>query len=252
MPFFRRDCRDNAARRSGWAGQNHARRIAHVIDAFRSSRMAALAAPLVLLVAGPAKADKIKNPTAIFSGLDKITGRIITFEAAVDETVQFGSLQLTARVCYSRPEYENPQTSTFIEVDEVGFDNSYKRLFSGWMFASSPGLNAIEHPVYDIWLTECKGGREIIKTPPELDDEPPPPPQAVELRRNPRPATPLPGTRAPGNPTTFGSQNAPLQLPSGSGAPVPPANVQPRPAPQQRFFPTNQPPVFRDPVGQGR
>ncbi|MCA3512668.1 MAG: DUF2155 domain-containing protein, partial [Rhodobacter sp.] len=62
----------------------------------------ALAAALPLLAA-PALADKIKNPTAVFSGLDKITGRIISFEAAVDETVQFGSLQLTARVCYSRP-----------------------------------------------------------------------------------------------------------------------------------------------------
>lgn len=225
-----------------------------MIGVFRSFLTIALALPAIVLAAGlgPAQADKIKNPTAIFSGLDKITGRIITFEAAVDETVQFGSLQLTARVCYSRPEYENPQTSTFIEVDEVGFDNSYKRLFSGWMFAASPGLNAIEHAVYDIWLTECKGGRDIIKTPPELDDEPPPPPQAVELRRNPRPATPLPGGRAPGNPTTLGSQSAPLQLPSGGGAPIPPANVQPRQAPQQRFFPTNQPPVFRDPAGQGR
>ncbi len=200
----------------------------------------------------PAHADKIKNPTAVFSGLDKITGRIITFEAAVDETVQFGSLQLTARVCYSRPDYENPQTTTFVEVDEVGFDNSYKKLFSGWMFAASPGLNAIEHPVYDIWLNECKGGRDIIKTPPELDDEPPPPPQPIEARRNPRQAQPLPGSRPQGG----GATSAPLQLPrAGAGAPgspLPPGNVQqPRQAPQQRFFPTNDPPVFRDPAGGG-
>ncbi|MBN8535300.1 MAG: DUF2155 domain-containing protein, partial [Rhizobiales bacterium] len=155
-------------------------------------RLLPLGAFALGLGVAPALADKIKNPTAVFSGLDKITGRIITFEAAVDETVQFGSLQLTARVCYSRPEYENPQTTSFVEVDEVGFDNSYKKLFSGWMFASSPGLNAIEHPVYDIWLTECKGGKDIIKTPPELDDEPPPPPQPIEARRAPRPAQPLP------------------------------------------------------------
>jgi hypothetical protein len=214
---------------------------------FRLLPLGALALGLGM---APAMADKIKNPTAVFSGLDKITGRIITFEAAVDETVQFGSLQLTARVCYSRPEYENPQTTSFVEVDEVGFDNSYKKLFSGWMFALSPGLNAIEHPVYDIWLTECKGGKDIIKTPPELDDEPPPPPQPIEARRAPRPAQPLPGSRPQGS----GSTSAPLQLPGGGGqgAPLPPGNVQPpRAAPQQRFFPTNQPPVFRDPAGGG-
>ncbi|MFM8750074.1 DUF2155 domain-containing protein [Rhabdaerophilum sp.] len=214
----------------------------------------ALAAALPLLAA-PALADKIKNPTAVFSGLDKITGRIISFEAAVDETVQFGSLQLTARVCYSRPEYENPQTTSFVEVDEVGFDNSYKRLFTGWMFASSPGLNAIEHPVYDIWLSECKGGKDIIKTPPEVEDEPPPPAPA-DLRRNPRPAQPLPGTRPPG---PGGATSPPLRLPGAPGAPpgavLPPGNVAqpPRPAPQQRFFPTN-PGMggMRDPASQGR
>jgi hypothetical protein len=209
-----------------------------------------LAAALPLLVS-PASADKIKNPMAVFAGLDKITGRIISFEAAVDETVQFGSLQLTARVCYSRPEYENPQTTSFVEVYEVGFDNSFKRLFTGWMFASSPGLNAIEHPVYDIWLAECKGGKDIIKTPPELEEEAPPPAPA-EMRRNPRTAQPLPGTRPQG-----GANNAPLRLPGANapGGPLPPGNVQPapRPAPQQRFFPTN-PSLggMRDPVGQGR
>ena len=82
-------------------------RFARAGLAFCAGSLAALA------LASPALADKIKNPTAIFSGLDKITGRIISFEAAVDETVQFGSLQLTARICYSRPEYENPQTTTF-------------------------------------------------------------------------------------------------------------------------------------------
>lgn len=213
----------------------------------RSLRISGFAATALLaLAAVPARADKIKNPMAVFSGLDKITGRIITFEAAVDETVQFGSLQLTARVCYSRPEYENPQTTSFVEVDEVGFDNSYKRLFTGWMFASSPGLNAIEHAVYDIWLSECKGGKDIIKTAPEVEDEPPPPAPA-EIRRNARPAQPLPGSRPPG---PAGANNAPLRLPGAAG---PPGAQPPRPAPQQRFFPTNNGAGgVRDPAGQGR
>ena len=191
-----------------------------------------------LIVTGTAFADKIKNPTAVFAGLDKITGRIISFEALVDETVQFGSLQLTARICYSRPEYENPQTTTFVEVEELGSDNQFKKLFGGWMFAASPGLNAIEHPVYDIWLTDCKGGKEIIKTPPEMDEELPPPPQAVELKKNPRPVQPLPGSRQPNT----SAANAPLRLPGNDPTLVPPGNVQARPAPQQRFFPTNAPP----------
>ena len=74
------------------------------------------AAVLVALLAlpGAAAADKIKNPTAVFSGLDKITGRIVSFEVAIDETVQFGSLQITPRVCYTRPPTEAPQTDTFV------------------------------------------------------------------------------------------------------------------------------------------
>jgi hypothetical protein len=120
----------------------------------------------------PAMADKFKNPTAVFAGLDKITGRIISFEVAVNETVQFGALQLTPKVCYTRPAAEKPQTTGFVEVEEITLNNESKRLFSGWMFAASPGLNAIEHPVYDIWLTGCKGAteRDLIKTPVEEEE----------------------------------------------------------------------------------
>jgi hypothetical protein len=111
--------------------------------------LAAFALAWCTMAAGPAIADKIKNPTAVFAGLDKITGRIIAFEVEVDETVQFGALQLTPRVCYTRPPTESPQTTTFVEVDEVTLENKYRRIFTGWMFAASPGLHAIEHPIYD-------------------------------------------------------------------------------------------------------
>src|ERR687894_1071845 len=94
---------------------------------------------------GAAMADKIKNPMAVFAGLDKITGRIISFEVAVDETVQFGALQLTPKVCYTRPPTENANTTAFLEVDEVTLESKYRRIFTGWMFASSPGLHAVEH-----------------------------------------------------------------------------------------------------------
>lgn len=163
------------------------------------------------LSCGAAQADKIKNPMAVFNGLDKITGRIISFEVAIDETVQFGSLQLTPRVCYSRPNYENPQTDVFVEVDELQNSNDTKRLFTGWMFAASPGLNAVEHPVYDLWLTDCKGGSEIIKVAPEQEETP----QIMPLETK-RPAKPV----------------QPVERKAGA---------QPK-RPAQSFFPTNQPP----------
>ncbi len=142
--------------------------------------LAALAAP------HPAFADKISNPVAVFDGLDKITGRIISFEVAINETVQFGALQITPRVCYSRPPTEAPQTDVFAQVDEIDEQKQLKRIFSGWMFAASPGLHGIEHPIFDIWLTECKGGTTIIHEAPEVDasvpnpDESPPTDTAID------------------------------------------------------------------------
>ena len=98
----------------------------------------------------------IHNPVAEFSGIDKITGRIITFDVYINETVQFGALQVTPRICNSRPETETPKTTSFVEVDEITLDRKIRRIFTGWMFADSPGLNAVEHAVYDVWLKSCK------------------------------------------------------------------------------------------------
>jgi hypothetical protein len=109
-----------------------------------------------LLAAPPASAEKISNPVAVFAGLDKITGRIISFDVYIDETVQFGALQVTPRVCYTRPPTEPPLTDAFIEVDEITLNRTVKRIFTGWMFAASPGLHAVDHAVYDVWLTDCK------------------------------------------------------------------------------------------------
>ena len=111
--------------------------------------------------------QKIVNPTAVFSGLDKITGRTITFDVAINETVQFGALQVTPRACYSRPPTETSRTDAFVSVDEVTLQGDVRRIFTGWMFASSPGLNAVEHPIYDIWLSDCKGGQQAVAEAPE-------------------------------------------------------------------------------------
>lgn len=121
--------------------------------------LAALIAALALI--SPASAETIANPVAQFSGLDKITGRITTFDVYVNETVQFGALQITPRACYSRPPTETQRTSVFVEVDQVNLTGKIERIFTGWMFADSPALNAIDHAVYDIWLLECKRSSDV-------------------------------------------------------------------------------------------
>ena len=121
---------------------------------------AGLAAAL-LAVVSPAFAERIANPVAEFTGIDKITGRIITFDVYINETVQFGALQVTPRVCYSQPQEEEPKTDSFVEVDEITLDRKIQRIFTGWMFAESPGLNAVEHAVYDVWLKSCKQKSDV-------------------------------------------------------------------------------------------
>lgn len=120
-------------------------------------RLAGLAlGPVLLAVAAtPAPAERLDNEVAVFAALDKVTARINRLEVRLNETVRFGSLKVTPRVCYSRPPTEPPKTTSFVEVDEVELDGEEKRIFSGWMFAESPGLNAVEHPVFDVWLTDC-------------------------------------------------------------------------------------------------
>ncbi len=138
--------------------------MAFLEQTFSSKRMAilgALAAAVLVQWAGAAQAERINNPVAEFTGVDKITGRIITFDVYIDETVQFGALQVTPRVCYSRPVEEAPRTDSFVEVDEITLDRKIRRIFSGWMFAESPGLNAVEHPVYDVWLKSCKQNSDV-------------------------------------------------------------------------------------------
>jgi hypothetical protein len=120
--------------------------------------------------------QKIVNTGAFFSGLDKITGRIISFDVAIGETVQFGALQVTPRACYTRPPNETANTDAFVEVDEVTLQGEVKRIFTGWMYAASPGLHGVEHAIYDVWLTNCKGPVQTVTATPEPAAPPTPPP----------------------------------------------------------------------------
>ena len=223
----------------------------------------ALVVSLATATAAPKQAQvsqdgtKIATPIAAFSGLDKITGRIISFDVAIDETVQFGALQVTPRVCYTRPQTMAPLTTTFVEVDEITLDNKIRRIFTGWMFADSPGLHAVEHAVYDVWLTDCrmssddpaaraKAGIPIDQpATPGTDAAAPanPVPSAAPAVpkpvAKPQPAATAPATSAPAAtapsaaapatpaPATTGAPAAPA--PATTGAPAAPIASPPRP-----------------------
>ena len=113
-------------------------------------------AALALLLAPKAQAEKIPNQIAVFAALYKVTAHIQPLEVPLGKTATFGGLKITPRVCYTRPQTEEPITSSFVEVDEVQLDKTEKRIFTGWMFAQNPGVHAVEHPVLDVWLTNCK------------------------------------------------------------------------------------------------
>jgi len=152
-------------------------------------------------------AAKIVNKKASFSGLDKITGRIINFDEDIGETVQFGALRVKTDACYTRPATEAANTDAFVEVDEITLQGEVKRIFSGWMYAASPGLHGVEHPIYDIWLTDCKGPEQtIVSAAPE-------PPKPVA---------------APAQPTAPKKMPAPKQA---APRPSPPQQVQQQPPP---------------------
>jgi hypothetical protein len=88
-------------------------------------------------------------------GLDKITGRPTNILAPIGKPVQFATLTITARFCYSTPPSEIPETAAFVQIEDHRPDQSARRIFSGWMYGSSPGLNAVEHPLYDVWVISC-------------------------------------------------------------------------------------------------
>ena len=103
----------------------------------------------------PAAAEFKPMQVAVLQGLDKVTARISTFEAPLDQTVTFGTLEITARTCQTTPPEEPPESAAFVEIVDARPDRDAVDVFSGWMFASSPALSALEHPVYDVWVIDC-------------------------------------------------------------------------------------------------
>ena len=103
-----------------------------------------------------AASEMIDRGVAVLQGLDKITARVSKLEVAVGETARFGTLLITPRTCREAPPIDPPDAAAFLEISEVKPDEAQKTVFSGWMFASSPALSALEHPIYDVWVTGCR------------------------------------------------------------------------------------------------
>jgi hypothetical protein len=123
-------------------------------------RLAILAAALVAGLAGLAglagPAFAIPMDTVVLRALDKITGRVSTLEVGVGKTTRFGTLEITAWQCDKAPPEQKPESAAFLEIQEFQPDENPEERFTGWMLASSPALSALEHPVYDLWVIDCK------------------------------------------------------------------------------------------------
>jgi hypothetical protein len=164
-----------------------------------------------VLLPSTVHAQKIRNGVAVFAALDKVTANISPLEIPVDRSEKFGALTITPRVCNTRPLTEQPVTSAFVEIDETQLDGSDKRIFTGWMFAESPGLHGVEHPVFDVWLTSCKtnsapaASGSAEKAPPVAPPAaapaaaPPAPPPAPEPPQEAAAPEPLPWAKPPPN-----------------------------------------------------
>lgn len=113
---------------------------------------------------------------AVLQGLDKTTARVATIDAPLDRQVRYGDLLITAKACVKHPPTETPESAAFLVIDllppDAGPKSKAERIFSGWMFASSPAISALENPVYDITVLNCK--EDISASPPSPSPAPPP------------------------------------------------------------------------------
>jgi hypothetical protein len=115
-----------------------------------------IAAALVAMVGATLASERADAAEAVLQGLDKVTARVSTFSAAIGVPAHFGTLEIVVDTCVKKPPEEPPETAAFLDIYETRPDAPRQKIFSGWMFASSPGLNPLEHPVYDVWLKDCR------------------------------------------------------------------------------------------------
>jgi hypothetical protein len=110
---------------------------------------------LLVLPFGPAYGLSVEGSSALLQGLDKVTARVSTFTADLGEGVRFGTLDIIVKKCMKTPPEETPERAAFLEIRDLKPGQDSEILFTGWMFASSPSLSAMEHPVYDVWIIDC-------------------------------------------------------------------------------------------------
>ncbi|MBT5766688.1 MAG: DUF2155 domain-containing protein [Kordiimonadaceae bacterium] len=110
----------------------------------------------LFIILGISSALAQEVPVVTLGALNKITAKLETIQISRDEKVKFGTLEITMRSCQSNPPEETPESVAFIEVVDYGQTNVATEIFKGWMFASSPAISALEHAVYDVWVTDCK------------------------------------------------------------------------------------------------
>ena len=132
-------------------------------------RTACLAIGAALLLPAAAQADGPVRPhlVAVLQALDKITARTTELRLPIGEEVTYGTLRITARACLTTPPTEQPESAVFLEIAVAEPERERQVAFTGWMFASSPSLSALEHPVYDVWLIACAEPLEPDLPPPE-------------------------------------------------------------------------------------
>ncbi|TCS61249.1 DUF2155 domain-containing protein [Varunaivibrio sulfuroxidans] len=107
----------------------------------------------LLLLSAPAWA--VPYNTAVLQALDKVTARVTKIEAPIGRVVHFGTLEIIARACDKKPPEDTPESAAFLDIWEERPGEPTASVFRGWMFASSPALSAMEHPVYDVWVLDC-------------------------------------------------------------------------------------------------
>ncbi len=128
--------------------------VTHSIGRAGAASLAAILALAALSLSSiAAQADPAA--IAVLRTLDKVTARVATIEVPVGEATTVGSLAITVRACDKRPPEETPESAAFLEIVENRPNEAPQSRFAGWMFASSPALNALEHPVYDVWVIDC-------------------------------------------------------------------------------------------------
>jgi hypothetical protein len=122
-------------------------------------RFAVLATSLLAVgVIGAAGAQQgwVAQQVAELQALDKVTARVSTLRVPVNRPAQFGSLTITVRSCNARPPDEVPDAAAWMEITDSRAPANGSAVFRGWMFANAPGVNMLQHPVYDIRVMECR------------------------------------------------------------------------------------------------